>query len=164
MHKNSLCFLIISLLLCFPSFCYGQEDEVVQDKSVCIDRQFDFSNLLIHQDSLTGFHSYQYIDGTKFSYWAVNKILKNLEVNRPLLKKTKFWEIMTYVSIGVGVGTVCGVPHFTDNEDIHTLSIAGGIVCFCSMVMFSHFRDSYQSRAVDNYNLYILQLDNENPD
>ncbi len=75
-----------------------------------------------------------------------------------MVKKSRFWNVMVLSSLGAGLASALVVPYLSDNEDVQTLGVAGGVVFFCTMMISGFARDSYQARAVDRYNIHVLGL------
>ena len=84
-------------------------------------------------------------------------MLLTVDGNEKLVKKTKFWKGVGYVTLGAFIGTGIGYYFSERGSDAELYT---GVACFCSLLsipIVNNFSVSYKLQAIDNYNLSPVQ-------
>lgn len=159
-------FFSLGVLLLLSSFCFAQQvpskdindssEELVfafKETTALEDAQF-----LLHRQTFYGYQSYETYGGEKLSFYKVNELVKSVPGNASLTKKSMIWHIVSLVGIGGTIGAFAwGAASQSDTQ--RALAVPAGIALFSFSFVSSTIRESYQARAVDNYNLFLLGLE-----
>ena len=146
--KKSFIVLLISVLLCGNIFAQESSGSEIA-----------FPQIIVRFENLFSFSQFEFLDGTKIkNNKELNVLLKGVPENSKFLRKANFWKTMTFVSTAAGLGCL-GATAFVDSGfAVETLCL-GAVGCLV-VDLFSCFMSvSYKNIALDNYNLYALQLE-----
>lgn len=149
--KRGFIVLLISILLC--------ENIFAQESSY--DNELSFPQMIVHSENLFSFSQFEFLDGTKIkSNKELNILLKSVPENAKFVRNANFWKTMTFVSAVSGLGCL-GATAFVDSDCAMENLCIGAVGCLV-LDLFSCFMSvSYKNIALDNYNLYALQLERQ---
>lgn len=147
--KKSFMVLLISVLLCGNFFAQESSSE----------SEIAFPQIIVRSENLFSFSQFEFLDGTKIkNNKELNVLLKGVPENSKFLRKANFWKTMTFVSTAAGLGCL-GATAFVDSDCAVESLCLGAVGCLV-LDLFSCFMSvSYKNIALDNYNLYALQLE-----
>lgn len=150
--KKGFIVLLISVVLCKSIFAQESSSE----------SEIAFPQIIVRSENLFSFSQFEFLDGTKIkSNKELNVLLKGAPENTKFVRKANFWKTMTFVSTAAGLGCL-GATAFVDS-DCAVKSLCLGAVGCLVIDLFSCFMSvSYKNIALDNYNLYALQLERQN--
>lgn len=150
--KKGFIVLVISVVLCKSIFAQESSSE----------SEIAFPQIIVRSENLFSFSQFEFLDGTKIkSNKELNVLLKGVPENSKFVRKANFWKTMTFVSTAAGLGCL-GATAFV-NSDCAVESLCLGAVGCLVLDLFSCFMSvSYKNIALDNYNLYALQLERQN--
>lgn len=149
--KKGFIVLLISILLC--------ENISAQESSS--DNGLSFPQMIVRSENLFSFSQFEFLDGTKIkSNKELNVLLKSVPENAKFVRKANFWKTMTFVSTAAGLGCL-GATTFMDSDCAVESLCLGAVGCLV-LDLFSCFMSvSYKNIALDNYNIYALQLERQ---
>lgn len=150
--KKGFIVLLISVVLCKSIFSQESSSE----------SEIAFPQMIVRSENLLSFSQFEFLDGTKIkSNKELNVLLKGVPENTKFVRKANFWKTMTFVSTAAGLGCL-GATAFVDSDCVVESLCLGAVGCLV-IDLFSCFMSvSYKNIALDNYNLYALQLERQN--
>ena len=150
--KKGFIVLLISVVLCKSIFAQESSSE----------SEIAFPQIIVRSENLFSFSQFEFLDGTKIkSNKELNVLLKGVPENTKFVNKANFWKTMTFVSTVAGLGCL-GATAFVDSDCAVESLCLGAVGCLV-IDLFSCFMSvSYKNIALDNYNLYALQLERQN--
>ena len=149
--KKGFIVLLVSVLFCGNIFAQESSSE----------SEITFPQIIVRSENLFSFSQFEFLDGTKIkNNKEMNVLLKGVPENSKFVKKANFWKTMTFVSTVAGLGCL-GATAFVDSDCAVESLCLGAVGCLV-LDLFSCFMSvSYKSIALDNYNLYALQLERQ---
>ena len=115
---------------------------------------------ILHQGTIWGPFEYEYADGTHLSNKEIKKQVLLVPENAPLMRKALSWYGIALVCLCGAVGA--GVTNLTAGErNMPTTGEVSAISCcgaLAAAALSAGIYQSYRSRAIDNYNLYVCGI------
>lgn len=116
--------------------------------------------LILHHNGFFDLYTFNLLDGTKLSNGELNKLLKTVPENKPLLTKANIFTGIDYV-LFAGLCASVAINAYASNkewDDMFYYSAVAGMGCYVFAVCSSMLAHSYKSCAVDNYNLRVMGI------
>ena len=158
--------LLISLLVSVFVLQTYADDSILENVENKSSSKSDFSvissDFLVHTPLLLNYIQYENLEGKRISYKNVNLKLQSVPENQVLLKEHKIWKGITYALLGICTAgsiaiTVVGDQKGPVYEAISEASFIASTISLSSALLTSGVSASKYLKAVDNYNVSLLQ-------
>lgn len=144
--------IFIALVLFYASA--GAQESSADESPVVFP---DMPKVIVHQEGFLNFDKFEFFDGTKIKRSDLNDVLCTAPENERLVKKASFWNgvgIAGSIAFIGGLAGACLIENDYAALACSAVSLAGAV-----SIVLSFRGIYYQTRAVDNYNLYALGLE-----